>query len=249
MKPNKKIKCVLFLLAAVLALTYYGICVVFAHAGVSWLWIWPLLAGFCLVRFVMTVRQTEVPKWLAAVYRILAVLFVSAFLLIEGLIIREMGTEPKPGLDYIITLGAAIRNGVPTTPFRLRLETTLEYMNENPDTVCIASGGQGPAESTSEAQCIRDYLSERGIDPGRILTEERSTDTEENIRNSFLLIPDDATVGVVSNSFHLFRAELIAEFQGHSVSGIPAITYPILGPHYIVREFFAVVEILLKQLL
>lgn len=247
MKKTDQFKSILFLTLSVLSLAYYALCVFFAHAGISWLWLWPLLAVFCLVRFFMIRKQFSPPRWIRILYRAALVLFLSAFVVIEGLIIREMSTVPPDGLDYVITLGAAIRNGVPTTPFRLRMETALEYMTDNPGTVCIASGGQGPEESMSEAACVREYLLQHGIAPGRVLTEDQSTDTEENIRNSFSYIPKGASVGIISNSFHLFRAELIAKIQGHETSGVPAVTYPILGPHYTVREFFAVVEILVKS--
>ena len=249
MKRIDKIKSVFFITLAVLSLAYYGLCLLYAWAGVSWLWIWPLLSGFCLIRFLMIRKGIHVPKWLRICYGVLLILFVLAFLIIEGNIISEMNAQAEPGLDYIITLGAAIRNGQPTTPLILRMNAALEYLENNPDTVCVASGGQGPAESSSEAACIAGYLTENGIDPSRILIEDQSRDTEENIANSFVMIPDGTSVGIVSNSFHLYRAELIAKLQGHTVLPVPAVTYPILGVHYTVREFFAVVEILLKNLI
>lgn len=77
----------------------------------------------------------------------------------------------------------------------------------NPDTVCIASGGQGDDEGISEAECIRRYLINYGIDPERVLLEDKSTSTLTNIENSLKLLPEGAeNIGIVTNDFHIFRA-------------------------------------------
>lgn len=240
---------VFLLVAGALSLVFFGICLAFSHIGVSWLWLWPLITFFCLVRFLMLQFHIRLPKWLGTVYYTLLLLFLAAFVLVEGRIVSAMQLEAEPGLDYVITLGAAVRDGLPTTPLLLRIQKTAEYLNENPDTLAIASGGQGASESMSEARCIQQYLMEYGIAENRILLEDQSADTEENIRNSFAMIPDGASVGVISNNFHIYRAMRVAELQGHTVSGIPAKSLLPLGIHYTVREFFAVVQLELEHIL
>lgn len=232
-----------------LSLAFYFTCVHYAHAGVSWLWLWLMLTGFCLVRVLMLQFNIHPPKWMRIIYYCGVVLFLAVFITVEGLIVSAMTNEVPAGLDYVITLGAAVRNGVPTSPLRYRIQRTAEYLLENPDTVAIASGGQGPAESMSEAECIREYLLEYGIDDSRIIVEDKSTDTEANIDNSYKFIPEGSSVGVVSNSYHLYRAIRIAELRGHEVEGIPAITLLPLGIHYTVREFFAVIELEIQNLI
>ena len=107
------------------------------------------------------------------------------------------------------------------------------------------TGEKGAGENMSEAQCIYEYLTDKGIDPARIILEDQSESTEENIKNSFALIPQDASeVGILSNGFHIYRAARIAEKQGHdNVCGIPSRTLMPMGLHYMVREFFAIIRL------
>lgn len=247
----KKIKSILFLLTALLSLVYYAVCVAYAWAGVSWLWVWLLLAAFCLIRFVMLRLELRgkltLPPWLYKLYRAAFLLCLCFFLAVEGYVISGMRQPSAPGCDYLIVLGAAVRGEAPATPLLLRMQTALAYLRDNPETIAIASGGQGRGEDISEAECIRRYLASNGIEADRILMEAHSSDTLENLRNSYRLIPEGASVGIVSNSFHLSRARLIARLNGHpDAAGIPAPTLLPLGIHYVVREFFAVVKLLIK---
>ena len=239
----------LLLLTGTAALLYWIVCIAFAHIGVSWLWIWPLLALFCFIRYWMLRRRIKVPKFIRIGYYGLMLAFLLTFAVTEARIISCMRTVPEPGLDYVITLGAAVRNGKPTSPLMFRIEKTEEYLAENPSAKAVVSGGKGPAESMSEAECIREYLLEYGIDDSRILLEDRSEDTQENICFSFQLIPEGSSVGIISNSYHLYRACRIAEENGYKVSAIPAVTLLPLGIHYTVREFFAVAQMDLRALL
>ena len=182
-------------------------------------------------------------------YRILFLFAATLFLLVESRIINAMNTQEKDNLPYVIILGAGLKGSVPTRPLLLRMEKAYEYMSANPDTILIASGGQGPDEDISEGECIKNYLTARGIAENRILVEDQSTSTEENIAYSFALLPEDAgEVGILSNSFHIYRAVKIANLQGHdNVSGVPAKTLLPLGIHYTVREFFGCVKLFLSS--
>ena len=246
----KKIKACLFLLLAAVFLAYYALCISYAWIGVSWLWLWPLAAVFCLVRaFLLNLEirgRLKPPKWLSVLYRAALVLCIAVFLLVEGAILSAMNTVPPEGLDYIIVLWAAVRGQTHTSPLLLRADRALAYLEENPRTVAVASGGKGLREDISEAECIRRLLTEQGISGDRILLEDRSSNTMENLINSYALIPQGSTVGIVTSSFHLYRALLAAKQAGHpDAYGIPAKTLLPLGIHYTVREFFGVVRLLL----
>lgn len=112
---------------------------------------------------------------------------------------------------------------------------------------CIVSGGKGPNEPFPEAQGMADYLKEHGIDEQRILEEPDSKTTEENIVNSKKLISDDdASVGVITNNFHMFRALQIADKYGlDNAQGIAAGSPPNMLVNNMVREFFAEIKFLL----
>ena len=124
-----------------------------------------------------------------------------------------------------------------------------QYLGENEGTVCVASGGQGRHEDISEAQAALNVLTEQyGIDADRIVLEEKSTDTEENLSYSLEIIGDSgASVGIVTNGFHELRAMSIARKTGYeNVYSVPAQTLFPVGIHYCVREFFGMVEVWLK---
>lgn len=245
-----KARIILFKILGILSLLYYVVCIAFAGFGLSFVWIWLLLAGFCFVRAYMLTRKMQgrekwhAPKWLVYIYRICLVAGISLFVFVEAQVVAGMNTAPQKDLEYIIVLGAAVRGTTPTRPLRLRIQTAYEYMTANPDTILVASGGKGTDERISEAECIRNTLVEMGLDESRILLEDKSMDTEENIRNSYGIIPSkDSRVGIVTNGFHIWRSMEIAKSQGcENVSGVSAKTLMPVGIHYVVREFFGYVK-------
>ena len=86
------------------------------------------------------------------------------FCIVEGCVISQMHADGRGGLDYIIVLGAQVRKDGPSPVLKYRLDKAVEYLNENPDTVCIVSGGQGSNEPWSEAEGMARYLQEKGFD-------------------------------------------------------------------------------------
>ena len=87
-----------------------------------------------------------------------------------------------------------------------------------------------------------DHLVAAGVNPARLILEDRSTDTSENLRFSRVLIPENASVGLVTNNFHIFRALALARGLGwQGVQGIPVATTAFSIPHYYMREFVGVV--------
>ena len=69
-----------------------------------------------------------------------------------------------------------------------RLCAAYEYLNRNPKAMCVLSGGQGDGEEISEAECMYRYLTGRGIDGARLLLEDQSTTTAENLQYSMELL-------------------------------------------------------------
>lgn len=236
----------LFLYAGILTLLYYlgqGITVRF---GQSLLYLWLMLSAVCFARFFLwkwawrNGKRAPLPRsWLRAVNIVVAAA-VTVFLVVEGFVFSGAFRKAPDGLDAILVLGAKVDEDGPSGSLQQRIDAARQYLEENPDTICIASGGQGSDEPMSEAQCIYDCLVADGIDPARILLEEKSTSTEENLRFSLpMLDADTKTVGIVTSDFHVFRALLLAEKNGGFVfSGIPARSTVFGFIHYAMREFF-----------
>lgn len=116
---------------------------------------------------------------------------------IVGVQIASTASAACPaGLDRLVVLGAGLDpDGSPSETLRYRLDAALEYLEENPETDCIVSGGKGSGELHTEADAMEAYLVAYGVDEGRIEKETESENTAENIRNSAGLISPDETVG------------------------------------------------------
>ncbi|MBQ4556022.1 MAG: YdcF family protein [Clostridia bacterium] len=155
-----------------------------------------------------------------------------------------MDAVGKQGLDYIIVLGAKVnRNGVPSKPLYWRIDAAEEYLIDNPDTIAVLSGGKGNDEPISEAQCMYNELVQRGISRDRLIIEENSTSTNENIRFTLDIIGDDAEFGIVTNNFHVFRAVRIAEkVTGRAISGVASHYKDALIVHYMAREAIGILK-------
>ncbi|MCH6264065.1 YdcF family protein [Neobacillus citreus] len=153
------------------------------------------------------------------------------------------GVVPAKNADYLIVLGAKVKGTEPSLTLASRIDAASVYLKKNPSTIVIASGGQGPGEDISEAECIKRELQKLGINESRIVLEGKSTDTYENIRFSKNLIPKSAKDGVVvTNDFHLYRALSLAADANLKVQGLPADTPLIALPKSYIREYLAITK-------
>lgn len=153
--------------------------------------------------------------------------------------------------QVMVILGCRVMpGGEPSMLLQDRLETALDYLEEDPDILVVVSGGQGSNEPVSEAACMAGWLEERGISEDRIFQEDQSSNTKENlIFSKDLLAREGIDVGetdvlVVSNGFHLTRARMLAERAGYdSVSTLAAPSSHLPSRlHMYVREPLALVK-------
>lgn len=246
----------LVLLFGIFCLVYYlgmGLAISFAQ---SMLWLWPLGALVCFVRCGL-VRYAAVhgvpvplPRPLILCWRIFLTAGFALFFFVESFVVSGSFAKAPEGLDAVIVLGAKVNGTAPSGALDQRIDAAAAYLHSNPDTLCIASGGQGDDEGISEARCIYEGLVAQGIDPARILLEEESDSTENNFRCSMPLLPEGVeTVGVVTNNFHIYRALRLARAQlwPQSFYGIPASCTPAGYLHYAIREFCALVVLWLRH--
>ena len=145
--------------------------------------------------------------------------------------------------DYIIILGARVKGTVPSLSLAERINTAANYLIKSENTIAIASGGQGPGEDISEAECIKRELVMQGIDESRIILEDRSTDTYENIKFSKGKLPKHAKKGiVVTNNFHIYRSMMIGKDHNLDLAGLPAKTPLLAIPKSYTREYLAITK-------
>ena len=130
--------------------------------------------------------------------------------------------------DVLIILGSRVDGDTPRADLRARIDAAAEYLKKYPSCIAIGTGGNFRAEQTvSEAQAIKNGLVADGIEPSRVLLEDKARTTYENFLNCKKIIeenaPENASVGILSNTYHLFRAGLIARDSGlEKFSLIPA---------------------------
>ena len=146
-------------------------------------------------------------------------------------------------LEYIIVLGAHVQGTRLTLALLERTRRALQYLEENPETKAVLSGGQGGGEDISEAQAMCNYLVEHGIDRERLILEGRSTSTTENLKFSLEIIGLDHSVGVVTNNFHVFRGTAIGKKCGcKEIYPIPSRYRSWRLLIYIPREILAIIK-------
>ena len=155
-----------------------------------------------------------------------------------------MKQKPDYNCEYVIVLGCQIRGDRITCSLKRRLDSAYDYACINTECKIIVSGGQGRGENKTEALAMYEYLCERGIDSDRIIMEDKSTDTNENMKYSVQYISDfSSPVGIATNNFHIFRSKLLAKGQGLThVSGIASGSDDVLFVNYMVREAIGIVK-------
>ena len=146
-------------------LLYYALIAVYAGVDVNFGWFWIALGcAFLVVYFASRSPVRVIRIGAGALLCILAagllILAVQSAQVIAGMSQKDTG-----GTDYVIVLGAEVKGTRPSRSLLMRLQKAEEYAKENPDTTLILSGGQGSGEDISEAQCMYEYLTTRGI-PG-----------------------------------------------------------------------------------
>lgn len=226
----------------------YGRLIRATDSGTGFFRVWYVLAGIALSSGILTYLNVweMLPEIITKGLIGLLSLLVLSFVIIEFCIMRNMHEKGQEGLDYLIVLGAQVKEEGPSSVLRSRLDRAMMYLKENPETICIVSGGQGPNEPFPEAVGMADYLKQHGIAKQRILLENRSKTTKENLINSRKLLPKRCHVGVVTNNFHMFRTLCLVKKLGmQNVCGIASRSNRLYLPNNMLREYFAVIKFLL----
>lgn len=199
-----------------------------------------------LFRLFSTHFGPKTQKTLKTVLTVCVCLGVAALVAVEVPIVSAARTDKEPEAPYLIVLGAGVNGEAPSLSLQNRLDAALEYLNEYPESRAVLSGAQGPGEHISEAECMRRWLTEKGIAESRLIMEENAASTAENIAFSLDKIAGDGgdatgAVAIASSEYHLYRAKYIARSLGAKPLGVAGRTsYPVLMLNYFIREAAAV---------
>ncbi len=150
-------------------------------------------------------------------FRVLLAVLIAGVLAFGGL----LGAVLWGSYDHVqgdpqimVILGCQVKPWGPSVLLQDRLDKALSYLEDHPDLTVVVSGGQGPDEHISEAQCMYDYLTAHGVDGEQILLEDQSHNTVQNLRYTVDLLAEagydtTADMVVVSNGFHLTRVRML----------------------------------------
>jgi len=178
----------------------------------------------------------------------IGVLLIPASFLFVMLAVYGVARTAEPHeADAIVVLGAAQYNGHPTEVFRARLDRALELYRAGYAPLVVMTGGKMPGDVYTEAETGEAYLLQRGVPQSAIVWENLSRDTWDNLAGADPLLRQHGvhSVLIVSDGFHLLRAELIARHFGYEAYGAASTTSsiePWSGNEfsYVLRETVAI---------
>ena len=178
-------------------------------------------------------------------YLIIAILacFVITFTVIQSLILYNMRNKPEDRADYVIVLGCQVAGEYASLPLLNRGYTAISYLNKNPETKDVLTGGKGPGENIPEAESLKRLLLENKIDKERIFLEDKSTNTQENfIFSDEIYNLKEKNIVVVTSDYHMFRALSAAKKLKYSnISGLPSRSQKSILPAFLLREYVTVI--------
>lgn len=175
---------------------------------------------------------------------------VSFFVLMQGLIIG-FPKNNKEASEYVIVLGAGIHGEDLSQTLKGRVKKAIKYINNVEENMYIVlSGGQGEGEDIPEALAMKRYLLDNGIDEERIILEDKSTNTKENLEFSKVIIEDkenrkieDINITIITTDFHAFRSNMLAKNFGYkNIKLTTSLSNPFIIPIHYTRESLAIVK-------
>lgn len=199
--------------------------------------------------FAGEVRQKPDGK-IAAGFLLLLALAVVCIVVAETIGMVRIAANRPPANTTAVVLGCKVKGTVPSRVLAERLDAAYVYLTQNSEARCVLSGGQGTDEEISEAECMYRYLTGKGISAKRLLREEKSTTTEENLRYSAQLLARegmDGAITIVTSEFHEYRANETAKRLGITSYSTPSRTGLLYLPTYYVRELYGILYYRLRR--
>ncbi|MGL4382257.1 MAG: YdcF family protein [Bacilli bacterium] len=178
------------------------------------------------------------------------IIFIIIIYILCALALFVIGSKPKikdvNALNYILVLGAHVDENGPSKSLSYRLDTTYDFVIANNLSIpIIVSGGKGLDEPDSEANVMKAYLVNKGLNASQIIIEDQSTNTNENLKYSKKLMSNGYNVLIVSNNYHLPRASFLARRHQLIPSTLPTPASKNGSIKNILREPLAFIKSLL----
>ena len=157
--------------------------------------------------------KRRLPAWAKALLALILAGAV-AFSALLGAVLWGSYDHLRGDPRIMVILGCQVKPWGPSILLQDRLDEALDYLEEHPDMTIVVSGGQGPDEPSTEARAMYDYLVANGVDGEKILLEDQSHNTVQNLRYTAQLLAEEGydtteDIVVVSNGFHLTRVRML----------------------------------------
>ena len=236
----------LFLILCIFCGCYYIVTLIAGGlSGFSLIWVF--LCGFFggLWKWLKYLKKNHkhMPRVIKLPLMMISVIFGAVFCFVEMVLLISGRSHRDIEAEYVIVLGAQVKGEYPSKVLQTRVMTALDYLNKHPGAKVIVSGGRGRGEKITEAECMRRILVEHGVDEKRIIIEDQSSTTYENLLFSTNIVGKNHSFVISTCHFHQFRAQSMAKKIGvDCVTGISGKSNKSLLLNYYVREFFAVVK-------
>ncbi|MEN8907227.1 MAG: YdcF family protein [Clostridiales bacterium] len=180
------------------------------------------------------------------IIKIFFIMWLISFLIITSFIIKEANDDEIKEIDFIIILGGGIKKNEPSKTLKKRLELGEHYSKKFPKSNIYVSGGKGIGEDITEAEAMKKYLTDNGVNRKRIFEEGRATSTFENLKFTKELLKEDRKdykkVLIITSDFHMLRSKFIARRIGFKAYGKCSNVPFYLYPNMFLREYLALIK-------
>lgn len=185
--------------------------------------------------------------WVIAIAVLLLATVLTVLGFMAAIYIQARNDEARQ-VDAIVVMGAAQYNGRASSVLSARLDHALTLYEQGYAPVIIVTGGKLEGDVYTEAGVSEQYLLDRGVPQEAILMEDAGGDTWESMKavGDIARGREIERVLVVSDGFHLYRSERMAEAVGLEAYSSAAPDSPIRpwsGNEfsYVIRETGAVI--------
>lgn len=241
-----------FVFLLIIIFLYNGIKILIKE-GTKWTNFLSLGTGIAIILLIFAYpvlgRSTSAP-WFRFIYLFLSMsIFYIIFIMVmytltSWLNLININTKK---LNYVVVLGAGLLGKKVTPLLASRINRGIEIYHKNPGSKLIMSGGQGPDEEIPESHAMAAYAEEHGVPKSDIIIEDRSKTTNQNLKFSHQLMKPNSTFCIVTNSYHVYRALVLAKRQGLQCIGYGAKTKWYFTLNAFIREFIAYLVITKKM--
>lgn len=244
----KRTEKVCYILAALSALLGAGMLFVFTSVRFTGILFCCAAGALVILALLTRWRERRWALWLRRAFLGLLAVGFAFFAVLECRVVSAARTDDAPAAALIV-FGAGVNGTQPSLTLESRLEAALGYIRaQDGDMPVVVTGARGRGEEISEARCMAEWLTARGVDPERIWLEEQATDTAENVRYSIDLLAEHgvdttADIAFCTSDYHMCRAMYLRGYPYVvPVSAkLPARYWPLTLNYYI-REAFAMAK-------